>query len=834
LRVSLLHYQDKTPATADLSWEELSQRLTRHTLTPCAPCPGKDCTFKAGNAWAPVEYDGKRGNAHVVSMSVAVFDIDHVTRDTIKAIAQRVRTAGMRFLIHTTHCHELKGPEDGAYRLVMPLSRPALPAEASRLREQLIRELELPADKSTKDLNRIYFLPTAPAGGPRPGAVLVGGRVVEVDEVLARAKPVLALVPPPMPAVSEVPAADAPVNMTELRKALKDARFGTPEAAEGVRRVLAGEALASEGERDATIQRTAGALVFHTPQETPVEALLELMRVSLGKIPGPPPARGTWMDVAREKLERAKERRAADQATYQAAQAAARALMAAEADLASSEPVEARGVTPEDETASREEHRYTDEQLSEWYREQKVRDGEEFRKRWIIQKGEAFFVFCGGRYMSAIGRTELETSLPRDLARSSCALTRPSKDGGERMSTVKELLRDYSTVARKLEASLVIQKSYYDPRTQTFHEAVCPLRPIKPREYPEIQGWLELLGGAQKDKLLDWVANVMRLDRQMAALIFHAVPSVGKNLFSSGLSRLWSTGGPSKLDRVFESFNDTLTQNPFIFADEKLPDVKGITAKLRELIGTTTRELNRKYMPIATLTGAVRLVVAGNNDRLFDKGEELSNEDLAAIAMRFLYVRPDPRAEEYLKAIGGPPVLQRWIDGDMIAAHALWLRETRRVNESARFLVQGESVEFHQHLITSSGYSAYLTEFAVSWLSDHNTKGQELTGAQKILAGEGALLIATEAFTNVNAWDARVPSQKVPSATRAGRALSNLSRGSYRILLNERQHKFHLVNAELLLAWAERAHVGDVEEMKRRIAQPNPLLKAVKERYGIR
>src|SRR5690606_21762017 len=145
------------------------------------------------------------------------------------------------------------------------------------------------------------------------------------------------------------------------------------------------------------------------------------------------------------------------------------------------------------------------------------------------------------------------------------------------------------------------------------------------------------------------------------------------------------------------------------FADEALPQRRGITAELRRLIGSTARNLNRKFLPDCNLDGAIRLTIPGNNDRLLDTGEDLSSSALDAAAGRILYI--DARAPEgvdhpaaaYLKGLGGPPVVGKWITHDMLAAHALWLRETREINEGSRFLVEGVVQEFHDNLATSSG-----------------------------------------------------------------------------------------------------------------------------------
>jgi hypothetical protein len=347
------------------------------------------------------------------------------------------------------------------------------------------------------------------------------------------------------------------------------------------------------------------------------------------------------------------------------------------------------------------------------------------------------------------------------------------------------------------------------------------------REHPEIDGWLRLLGGAQAERLLDWVAATSRLDRQACALYFDGVKSVGKNLFAAGLARLWTTGGPSELARVLDGFNDSLVSCPLLFADETLPQKKGITAELRRLIGSTSRTLRRLYVPPCSLDGAIRLVIAGNNDRLLDTGEELSTDDLDAVAGRFLYVKPDPRAAEYLADLGGPPVLQHWIDEDLIAEHSLFLRNTRTLNERSRFLVEGTSSEFHDHLATNNGLSGLVCEWLARYLADPNTGTNGADPAARsnlVLAGLGHGWVNADAMVSEQSWKKRVPSAMVPSAAKIGRALRNLATGSERVKIGDRQHKFHTLKVRLLLTWAERSGVVDVAALRARIEGPNEAL----------
>lgn len=124
--------------------------------------------------------------------------------------------------------------------------------------------------------------------------------------------------------------------------------------------------------------------------------------------------------------------------------------------------------------------RYSDEDMTVFAAQQKC-SPESFKRRWIIMSGPAFYVFSGGRYLSPILRSDLDVSLPRDLAGAPIELFAPTANGGSRKKSASELLDDHATVARHIAADMTLEHSFYDERTQTFHEAVCPRRPIAPK-----------------------------------------------------------------------------------------------------------------------------------------------------------------------------------------------------------------------------------------------------------------------------------------------------------------------------------------------------------------
>jgi hypothetical protein len=321
------------------------------------------------------------------------------------------------------------------------------------------------------------------------------------------------------------------------------------------------------------------------------------------------------------------------------------------------------------------------------------------------------------------------------------------------------------------------------------------------------------------------VATVSRLDRQSCAVYIHGHKGIGKSLLPTGLARLWTTGGATELARVLEGFNSSLITCPLVFGDESIPQRKGITAELRRFIGSTKRTLSRKFLPDAQLDGAVRVMLAANNDRLLDTGEELSAQDLDAIAERIYYLKVSKEPAEYLASLGGPPAVTPWINQDQIAEHSLWLRYNRKVNEGARFLVEGNPSEFHQHLATGNGAAGLVCEWLARWLADPNPS----TGGHLLQCGRGELWVNTEALAKAASWDRYVPSVPVPTAARIGRALRALSLGTIAAQIGSQHVSFHRVEASLILSWVDRLQIGDSRQIRARVQADNPVIVATLE-----
>lgn len=131
------------------SWKELPAALGRHQVQ----------ISKDGPCWSPNEYrpQATRGNKGVVSLSMAVLDIDDGTPyETIRDLF-----SGIAHIAYSTFRHKTAHPK---YRVVIPLAEAVRvedwPVFWTRLNEKADGHL----DTVTKDPARIYYLPSHPPG----------------------------------------------------------------------------------------------------------------------------------------------------------------------------------------------------------------------------------------------------------------------------------------------------------------------------------------------------------------------------------------------------------------------------------------------------------------------------------------------------------------------------------------------------------------------------------------------------------------------------------------------------------------------------------------------
>ncbi len=142
--------KDNTPIAIHRTWADFAMRIQRHM-----PRKSKEGT----GVFSPVTYRGgvKRGNNGVLSITMAVFDVDSgATPEAVKELLQ-----GLAYVIHSTWSHTAKNP---SYRVIVPFTTPVQKDDWGLVWQRLNLMLGGINDQATKDPARIYFLPSHPDG----------------------------------------------------------------------------------------------------------------------------------------------------------------------------------------------------------------------------------------------------------------------------------------------------------------------------------------------------------------------------------------------------------------------------------------------------------------------------------------------------------------------------------------------------------------------------------------------------------------------------------------------------------------------------------------------
>jgi hypothetical protein len=435
----------------------------------------------------------------------------------------------------------------------------------------------------------------------------------------------------------------------------------------------------------------------------------------------------------------------------------------------------------------------------------------------IVQYEDAYFVWRDDQYQSHVSSKALETSLKRDLAFApGVSWYYEDAKGNDKRKTIQQFKNDYCTVARHLVFDLTNPDTEYDPESETLFVAAAPLRELEPTFSEPIHEWLMLFGGEERWRLLDWIATITDLRYQSCALYASGHPGTGKSLLAQGLAKLWNPfGAPTTLKNIMGNFNADLLKCPLIWADEALPPGCH-TTDLRDLVGSSSRAVTQKYIPNADLRGAIRLLLTSNpSTMLSNRDEHQGQDDVAAVAERFFHIDTPPAAAEFLRKLGGQSGgTEHWVDGDLIARHALWLRDHKRddFKPGKRFLVEGTKTEVHRALVIGGPVSSLVLEWLARFL---HKPIPNIAKLGLVLYGNGELLVNTSAITDH--WEHYINSHTVYSTTRIGTALRSIAQGVRKGVGENRNRNYWIVDPQYVLDWATQNNIGDAVDMKKAV-----------------
>lgn len=770
---------DKRPKPETLSWSDFVGRYGKHAVV-------RD--KKAACLLSPAEWpanDCERKAANVLRVHFAALDLDGVAPDVVTGI--RALLEPYAYLMYTTWSHAQEFKKSGLWylRVLVPLSRPVEMREWKAFWPRLSHFFGDVTDSNCKDPGRVYYVPSSGEDCLENRVFTQPGRSLHVDSLLSAPEPGAA-----SHADIGRPALQTYAKLLRSRTGAHSQRMG-----EILTKVLKGDVFAEPGKRDDTIYKLAGILAEKWPHIEP-EALAAHFKPSLAKMASTQSDAPTIDDVI-EKIGRQQEaaRKEASESAGSGCDSITQRIRLA--------------------FAGERETPYTDEELECFAKEQGV-SRQDFTKRWIVEEGASYYVFKGGDYQAPVSLHGLYNTAYTDLAPAITAgvdCFRITDKGASIEKTEKQLIRNYGTTAKRAIATFSASKSYYDWKTDTFVEAVCPLRPLAPEYSEQVDRYLRLLGGKQAQILLDWVSVVTKLDEPCAALFLHGVPGSGKTLLANGLTRLWSEGEATNINQVLGSaFNAALTNCPLILADEQLPSFikrEGSTAELRELIQGTQRTLTRKFKSVITLKGAVRLIITANNRNLFNTRDALSNEDISAVRDRILYLYAGQESKDYLSAMNRAE-RKEMVVGDEIAKHALWLRDHHQPQNEDRFMVPGQDSLFHQSLVTGTGFRPDVCQWLTNYLLNPNPVNHD--SERLIRIEDGQLLVTARALSSFwKIYDGT--DKKPPRALLISDALSGLSSGKKHLRNgNDVPTNYWKIRTELLIGW--NIETGYAEEQQ--------------------
>ena len=642
----------------------------------------------------------------------------------------------------------------------------------------------------TSDLSRILRIPGTfnyKEDEPRPVTLLYNeGPRYRVSDLIASFGTTTS--PPPLTGASSPPLVTSSLlSDSEIWKQLMGLQC-SKEKKNWIEKAYIGEPISVKGNRDRALFRLISTIVFKF-KDLPSERVIKLLEPTLlamqavcTDLKNPAPTR----DKALDQIRRAKE-----------------------------------DVKEKDEK-EKEQDRKIREKLEQVAQENDCTP-DDFERRWIIQIGKSYYIYVidEKKYKGPFIKDALHRGLPQFLKDAPINWSHINPEtGAEKKKLPHEIVMEYGSVALKIIAGLYLQRSYYDPSSDIFYDAVCPLRKLESVYNEQIDKWLRLLGGNEAEKLLDWVATVTETRFQSCAIFFSGASGTGKTLFAQSLAKLWHEGGPTKLSFAVSNFNADIARCPLIFADEHItPPWKGMnmSAELRTLIGSTIRTYSQKFKENADLKGSIRLIMAANNERLLSGDEDLGPDDIDAVGNRFLHVVSNPKSKDFLEKEVGAKIVHKWVENDDIAKHALWLRDNRPVDHSTRFLVQGSLTDMHRNLATEGFTNGLVCEWIAKFLMDPKPL---LTSKFKDLVriGQKEVLLNTNVVAEF--WDFYIKKYGVPTTTRLGRILGNLSSGQKRENVNDKFIRYHIVNVDLIYAWADKNGIGDREDMEKNINRP--------------
>ena len=383
------------------------------------------------------------------------------------------------------------------------------------------------------------------------------------------------------------------------------------------------------------------------------------------------------------------------------------------------------------------------------------------------------------------------------------------------------LSRQFGSTAEESYFSFLEPQTTYHPEEREYIINPAPWRFTESKFDKEIDTWLRILGGEENyDLLCDWLAGVTKLDRPCAALYLDGPPGCGKSLFAHGAASLWSTRAPL-YEQISRTFNSDLMKCPVILVDEGFvgTDVKNPTMLMRRLVAQDSHSVNVKFGPQLRLENHLRFVIAANNDTvlLTGKEERLSENDSRAMAERIAYVEiPETATEFFVEHNRGNRLTNRWMRDGTFAKHILWLRDTRDLSDTGRFLVEGKSSGMHEQFLFQGNERNLVLEWIVRFCeAPAALNARAANGILPADIGNGIVIINTKLMKDN--WKEFCSDRDSLDHSHLLRHIKSLSHQEKTIVVrcNDALVRYWAIPISRILSYAESHDIGDIERIRK-------------------
>ena len=404
-------------------------------------------------------------------------------------------------------------------------------------------------------------------------------------------------------------------------------------------------------------------------------------------------------------------------------------------------------------------------------------------------------------------------------------LSYETQSGARKRKQYDTLMEQYGALADDALIDLKAHHTYFDRETSTVHEASVRWPELEPRYDPEINTWLEMLGG---EKLKDWLSILSDLKRLSSALVIMGPRAIGKTLLAMGCAKRFGSDAPAKQDALTGRFQEELARCPLVYIDEDIdenPYDRNFLATIRSELSITERSVNRKYIAPVQMVGAIRCIISANH-LPFKQKDAQTGQDLAAIAERFYWINVTAEAAEYLRSIGAEK-LKVWRES-LIARHIRHLEDTRRVSTENRFGVSGDSEKLADLINIGVKWNSWVTEWICNGVLDGfrrlDTGDKDITNGGVIYKGDAYVRVRTV----VKAWDRYLPNLRVaPDLRPISDALRGIADPTQKYqprdigVPGNNQQRYYKIRTSPLITFLEQTAAGTLEELQTALERGN-------------